>query len=66
MVNDLGVETPVRYWIGWLLTQLKVTGQGTGEAWGMQSLTVETLRYGSGGQMCRRKRDRSYQCACAG
>lgn len=50
-------EMPVRCWIGWLLTQLKVTGQGTGEAWGMQSLTVETLRYGSGGQMCRRKRD---------
>ena len=36
---------------------MKITGRGAGEGWEMQSLTVETLRYGSGGQMCRRKRD---------
>lgn len=30
-------------------------GRGAAEAWGRQSLTTETLRYGPAGQMCGRR-----------
>lgn len=43
---------------GWLATHaVEDPGRGAGEVWGRQSLTVETLRYESVGQMCRRRRD---------
>ena len=44
--------------MSWLATHaVEDPGRGAGEVWGRQSLTMETLRYESVGQMCGRRRD---------